>query len=120
MKTLRIFVLLLVSIFCFLSLVPAVPQVTGARNPQVLKITEEINPANIEATIRKLVSFKTRHTLSRTDSDTEGIGAARRWIKSEMERYGKDSGGRLKVEFQSTMIGPTMRIPTPVEVVNVI
>lgn len=30
----------------------------------------------IEADIAKLVSFDTRHTLSDTTSDTEGIGAA--------------------------------------------
>ena len=116
----RLFILMLISIFCFFSLVPAMPQATNAKNPQITKIVEEINPANIEATIRKLVSFKTRHTLSQTDSETEGIGAARRWIKSEMEGYSKASGGRMKVEFQSTTVGPTQRIPNPVEVVNVI
>jgi len=121
---LRIVTILLISVFiavfCLLPQSQAAAQITNARNPQVVKILDEISATNIEATIRKLVSFKTRQTMSRTDSDTEGIGAARRWIKSEMERYSKDSGGRLKVEFQSTMVGPTMRIPNPTEVVNVV
>jgi hypothetical protein len=49
-----------------------------ARNPEVDAMLQGIQAANIEARIRKLVSFHTRHTLSRTDSDTQGIGAARR------------------------------------------
>ena len=68
-------------------------------NPQITAVLSEISAKNIEATIRKLVSFGTRHTLSDTQSETRGIGAARRWIKSEFERYSKESGGRLQVEF---------------------
>ena len=41
---------------------------------------DEISPANIEATITKLVSFGTRHTLSTSNSTTRGINAARDWI----------------------------------------
>lgn len=51
----------------------------------------------IEADIAKLVSFDTRHTLSDTTSDTEGIGAARRWLKEEFERISADCGGCLEV-----------------------
>ena len=41
-------------------------------NPQIQKIVREISAANIEATIRKLVGFGTRHALSETASDTRG------------------------------------------------
>ncbi|KAI1390226.1 Zn-dependent exopeptidase [Hypoxylon trugodes] len=63
-------------------------------------ILSEIDPANIEATILKLVSFGTRHTLSIQNSSTRGIGAARDWIRDEFSRYASSnlSDGRLSVE----------------------
>ncbi|MGH7936745.1 MAG: hypothetical protein ACREF8_07030, partial [Chthoniobacterales bacterium] len=56
-------------------------------NPQITEVVRQISPQKIEANIRKLVSFGTRHTLSETKSDIHGIGAARRWLQSEFERY---------------------------------
>jgi len=53
----------------------------GDRNPQIVRIVEEVSAQRIEAIVRKLVSFQTRNSLSETESDTRGIGAARRWIK---------------------------------------
>src|SRR5215216_1899012 len=72
-------------------------------NSQIQKMVREISARNIEAIINRLVSFGTRHSLSETESNTQGIGAARRWIKSELERYSRESGGRLKVEFDEFM-----------------
>ena len=76
--------------------------------------------ANIERDIQTLVDFGTRHTLSETESDTRGIGAARRWIKAEFERISAECGGCLEVYFQSDVISDERRIPDPVEVVSVI
>ena len=89
-------------------------------NPQIQKIVREISAANIEATIRKLVDFGTRHTLSETESDSRGIGAARRWIKSEFDRYSRESGGRLQVEFDEFTQQPVQRVPKPAQLVNVV
>src|SRR5262245_18385746 len=69
---------------------------TEKLNPQIQKIVSEISAKNIEASIRKLVSIGTRHSLSETESETRGIGAARRWIKCEMQRYATESGGSLQ------------------------
>ncbi|HEV8185589.1 MAG TPA: M28 family metallopeptidase [Chthoniobacterales bacterium] len=80
----------------------------------------EISAKNIEATIRKLVSFGTRHTLSDATSETRGIGAARRWIQSELERYSKDVDGRLEVMMDEFTQPPGERNPEPVQVVNVV
>ena len=52
--------------------------------PQIERVVAEISPQRIEAHVRKLVGFQTRHTMSDTVSDTQGIGAARRWIKAEL------------------------------------
>ena len=80
----------------------------------------EISPKNIAGTIRKLVSFGTRHTLSETESETHGIGAARKWIRSEFESISKESGDRLEVSFDEFTQPPGARNPQPVQVVNVV
>src|SRR5215208_7865476 len=89
-------------------------------NAQIAETLNEISPKNIEATIRKLASFGTRHTLSDASSETRGIGAARRWIQSEFERYSKESGGRLEVTMDEFTQPPGPRNPEPVQVVNVV
>ncbi|HEX9431147.1 MAG TPA: M28 family metallopeptidase [Burkholderiales bacterium] len=91
-----------------------------ARNAQVDAIVNGIQAASLEARIRKLVSFHTRHTLSRTDSETRGIGAARRWIRAELENCSRAAGGRLQVAFDSYTQPPDRRIPRAVEIVNVV
>ncbi len=90
------------------------------RNGQIVETLSEISPKNIEATIRKLVSFGTRHTLSETASETHGIGAARKWIQSEFQRYSRESGGRLQVTMDEFTQPPGPRNPQPVQVVNVV
>ena len=89
-------------------------------NSQIAAVLSEISAKNIEATIRKLVSFGTRHTLSDAQSETRGIGAARRWIQSEFERYNKENGGRLEVTMDEFTQPPGERNPQPVQVVNVV
>jgi len=91
-----------------------------ARNAQVDSLLAAISAASIEARIRKLVSFRTRHTLSRTDSDTQGVGAARRWIKSELDACSRAADGRLRVELDSFIQPPARRVPQPVEIVNIV
>jgi hypothetical protein len=68
---------------------------------EIRRMASEVSAQNLETIIRKLVSFETRHTLSDTLSTKTGIGAARNWIKQELEKYSKESGGRLKVEFDA-------------------
>ena len=83
-------------------------------------IVKAVEADNIEKDIRKLVSFGTRHTLSETESDTRGIGAARRWIYSEFEKISEACGGCLEVMYVSDVISGEKRIPDPVEVKSVI
>jgi len=84
------------------------------------QIAAQISPQNIERDIQTLVNFGTRHTLSETESDSRGIGAARRWIKAEFDKISMACGGCLEVYYQSQVISGEKRIPTPVEVVSVI
>ena len=93
---------------------------TAALQPQIQKVLSDIRPDTVQQHIEKLVSFGTRHTLSDTVSDTRGIGAARRWIKSEMEKCAARSGGRMAVAFDEHTRPAGGRISQPVNVVNVV
>lgn len=89
---------------------------TIVKQDAAIKImVDEVSSKNIEANIRKLVSFKTRHTLSDTTSQTEGSGAARNWIKAEMEKYASASSGRMKVQFDTFTQPRGDRIDKPVK-----
>ena len=83
-------------------------------------LVADVSAERIEADIRKLVSFGTRHTLSETESDTRGIGAARRWIEAEFRRISGECGGCLEVITVSDTISGERRIPEPTEVVSVL
>ena len=92
---------------------------------EVSKILSEIAVApsaeNIEKDIRKLVNFGTRHTLSDTISKTRGIGAARRWIKSEFDAISKDCNNCLEVSYQRNLVPKNeRRIIKDTWVVNVL
>ncbi|MEO8102317.1 MAG: M28 family peptidase [Betaproteobacteria bacterium] len=91
-----------------------------ARNPDIEKIVKEISAQRIEATIRKLVSFETRNSLSDTVSESKGVGAARRWIKGELERCNAANGGRMSVEFDEHLAPVSARVPQPTPIVNVV
>jgi len=53
---------------------------------RIYDIINDVSAERIESDVTTLVNFGTRHTLSDTVSQTRGIGAARRWIKSEFEK----------------------------------
>ncbi|UYY58340.1 M20/M25/M40 family metallo-hydrolase [Sphingomonas sp. S2-65] len=80
---------------------------------------EQPSTARLKADVEKLVSFGTRHTLSSPTDPKRGIGAARRWFASEMERIGKGCGGCIQVaNVARTFTGP--RAPNGVEIVDVL
>lgn len=93
---------------------------TTRHQADIDRIVSEVSAKRIEGYVRKLVGFGTRHTMSDTVSDTRGIGAARRWIKGELERCGRESGGRLQVAFDSHIAPVSARISRPTEIVNVV
>jgi len=111
---------ILCSFLTFYSL-SLVAQKTEVKDSNISSMVNEVSSTNLEIIIRKLVSFKTRHTLSDTISKTTGIGAARTWIKSEFERYAASSGGRLQVSYDTfTQPADGRRITAPVVLKNVI
>ena len=83
-------------------------------------LAADVAAKRIENDIRKLVSFGTRHTLSETESDTRGIGAARRWVEQQFKNISRDCGGCLEVFTVGDVISGERQIPEPTEVVNVV
>ena len=104
----------------------SVPSVLAAEAPPAAEVPvlhaigTAPSAARIEADIRKLVSFGTRHTLSSQTDPVRGVGAATRWIHDEFERISRDCGGCLEVRYVKGTVQGEPRIPGPVEVVSVI
>jgi hypothetical protein len=82
------------------------PTAPPAPDPAIQRLVNEISTKNLEADVRKLVSFGTRHTLSDTQSKTRGIGAARKYVFDEFRKYSKASGGRMTVEMDTFLMRP--------------
>src|SRR6266536_245279 len=95
-------------------------QPTQPRNPQIARIISEIDGRNIERTIRKLVSFGARNTLSEQNDPNRGIGAARDWLYGEFEKIAAASGGRLTIEKQAFEQAKAARVPQPTMLTNII
>jgi hypothetical protein len=99
---------------------PTFAQTTIRQDAGIKQMVDEVSAKNVEAIVRKLVSFKTRNTLSDTTSKTEGIGAARNWIKAEMEKYAAASNGRMRVEFDTFTQPAGGRFDKPTVLKNVL
>ncbi|HEX2013368.1 MAG TPA: M28 family metallopeptidase [Roseateles sp.] len=87
---------------------------------EISKMLGEVSAARIEQRIKALVGFHTRHTLSETESQTRGIGAARRWIQRELQACSQATGGRLQVTMDEFVEPAGNRLPRPATLVNVV
>ena len=94
----------------------------GQENQKIYDIIDAVSSKSIKQDIEKLVSFGTRHTLSDTLSKSRGIGAARRWIKSEFDKISENCDGCLEVFYQKNYFTPEDgdRIVKPVWINNVV
>lgn len=92
----------------------------AARQQEIVRIVQEIDARNIERTIRKLVSFGTRNTLSTQTDPNRGVGAARDWLFSEFSKAAEQSDGRMTVEKQTFEQAKAARVPQPTMLTNVV
>jgi hypothetical protein len=97
-------------------------QIPRSARDDVAAMVAAVNAKNVEHTVRTLVSFGTRSTLSTQTDPKRGIGAARDWIKSEFDKIAATSGGRMTVELQTFTQEPGKypRIAKPTVVTNVV
>ena len=112
----------LIALAALAALLPAAAHAqtpVATEQPLLHEIAGQIQPERMRADITALVGFGTRHTLSQTDSDTRGIGAARRWAESQLRAISTECGGCIEIALPAdTVTG--RRVPTPTEVVNVL
>ncbi|NUS52138.1 MAG: M20/M25/M40 family metallo-hydrolase [Nocardioidaceae bacterium] len=99
---------------------PGRPNLPQDPDAELRAILAAVDPKRIEANVRTLVSFGTRHTLSSQDDPKRGIGAARDWIYDTLQSYAAASGGHMTVEKQSYVQQPANRIPTATTITNVL
>lgn len=89
---------------------------------RIYQIIEEVSAERIESDIRTLAGFGTRNTFSDTVSETRGIGAARRWVKSEFDNISSQCDNCLDVFYQKDFVTTEDgdRVPHDAWVVNVV
>ena len=99
---------------------PRTQSVTSVRQQRIARIVQEIDARNIERTVRKLVSFGTRNTLSTQSDPNRGISVAGDWLFSEFSKAAEQSGGRMTVEKQTFEQPKAARVPQPTMITNVV
>ncbi|GAA1842513.1 M28 family peptidase [Asanoa iriomotensis] len=94
----------------------------GSQRPSAAlrRALREVDADRIEADVRRLAAFGTRHTLSTQTDPVRGIGAARDWLFDQFSAIAARSGGRMTVEKQSFTQPVSPRVPTPTVITNVI
>lgn len=104
-----------------LALLTAALALPASADP-VAQMLRDVDSKRIEHTIKTLVSFGTRSTLSSQDDPKRGIGAARDWLYGEFKKVAETSGGRMTVELQSfeQEPGKYARIAKPTKLTNVV
>lgn len=108
--------------FCFTATtaMAADPPPPPVEHPEFRAIVAAVDAAQLRTTLTKLVGFGTRHTLSDTQSETRGIGAARRWVQARFEQISKDCGGCLQVITSSRVFSGERMPERGAEVMDVV
>ncbi len=89
---------------------------------KIYDIINNVSAERIKKDVKTLTEFGTRNTFSDTISNTRGIGAARRWIKSEFETISKDCNNCINVFYQKDLVTKkgNNRVPHDAWIVNVV
>jgi hypothetical protein len=103
-------------------LIHAAPISPAAPDPAIASALLAIQPAHMEQTIKALVGFNTRSTLSSMEKDLppgQGVSAAADWIAAQFEQISHDCGGCLEVRRDTFTEPVADRIPQPTTITNV-
>ncbi len=96
-------------------------QVIVHRDPEIERYVKALSADSMKASVEKLVSFGSRHTMSSVTDSNKSIGAARKWTLSKFQSYARNSGGRLTAELQNWTLKPDgRRIDKAHEIANVV
>ena len=96
--------------------------ISGQTDSKIYDIINAVSAKRIKADVKTLTEFGTRNTFSDTISTTQGIGAARRWIKSEFEIISRECDNCMEVFYQKDFVTKeeNRRVPHDAWVVNVV
>ena len=96
--------------------------ISGQTDSKIYDIINTVSAKRIKADVKTLTEFGTRNTFSDTISTTQGIGAARRWIKSEFEIISRECDNCMEVFYQKDFVTKeeNRRLPHDAWVVNVV
>jgi hypothetical protein len=106
----------------------ATPVPAAPADPAIARALNSIKPQQIEQTLKTLVSFGTRYTLTSMQTDLppgQGINAAADWIAAQYDAVSRQCGGCLEVKRDTFTADPASgarwarRIPTPTRITNV-
>src|SRR5215208_6093647 len=111
----RITIPTLLTVACVLSCTGKEPA-EARTDPRVAALVQAILPSRLRQIVATLAAFGTRNTLSDTTAPDRGIGAAREWIFTELQR----SSAKLQVSFDVYQLAQQARITRPVELRNVV
>lgn len=91
------------------------------KDPQIEEMAKEVAADSLKSYIAKLVQFNTRHTLSTSSKNTEGISAARQWVLRKFRQFSAAAGGRLSAFIDTVTYAPDgKRVDKPVVLGNVV
>ncbi len=85
-------------------------------NPAVTRIVDGVSMERITANLKKLEAFGTRNVNSSQTDPDHGVGAAMRWIESELRGYSP----RLEVTLDKHRVKKQGRITADVELTNIV
>ena len=96
--------------------------ISAQTDSKLYDIIDAVSEERLRSDVKTLADFGTRNTFSDTVSNTRGIGAARRWIKSEFDKVSKDCGNCLDVFYQKDFVTKegNRRVPHDAWIVNVV
>ena len=104
------------------------PVEPAAADPAIVKALATIDSSRIEQTIKTLVGFGTRNTLTSMDTTLppgQGINAAADWIAAQFAQISQSCGGCLEVKRDTFIADPASgeswarRIPHPTRLTNI-
>jgi hypothetical protein len=94
----------------------------AAADSTIASALRTIQPVVIEKTIKTLVGFGTRSTLSSMEKslpEGQGINAAAEWIVAQFEQISRQCGGCLEVHRDTFTEPAGARIPEPTTIANI-
>ncbi|AIZ43846.1 M28 family peptidase [Cellulophaga baltica] len=108
-------------LLCLLTAFVSFP-ILAQTDARIYEIIAAVSEDRIKNDVKTLTEFGTRNTFSDTLSNTRGIGAARRWIKSEFDIISSSCADCMDVFYQKDFVTKDMgaRVPKDAWVVNVV